>query len=329
MNRSAATVLAAFCLVIPGLAIWSLTIGTSDIGVAEVISALTDPQGDRLDIVLREVRLPRVLSALAVGAALAIAGAIMQAVTANPMADPGLLGVNAGAAFAVVLAIAAGGVSAAGVLVWVAFAGAGTAALIVYALGAAGRSGATPVKLVLAGVVVASFLTAVTTSILVVDAQTFDVVRLWTAGSLKGRQLDDVLQVIPYTAIAIFAALVFRGQFNSMALGAELAEAVGQNQALWRGIAALLVVALAGGAVALAGPIGFVGLVVPHIVRLGFGPDHRVLLPLAAMAGAGLTVLADTLPRAFWDQDIPVGIMLALLGAPVFIWLARRARTAG
>lgn len=326
MSRAATCGLAALCLILPLLALWSLTVGASDVGVADILSALTGPRGDRSDIILHEVRLPRMLAAVAIGAALAVAGTIMQAVTGNPMADPGLLGVNAGAAFAVVLAIALGGVSAAGALVWVAFAGAGAAAAVVYALGAAGRSGATPVKLILAGVVVGSFLTALTSSILIVDAQTFDVVRLWTAGSLKGRNLADVLRVLPYLAAAVTIALILRDQFNSMALGSEVASALGQSQALWRGIAALLVVGLAGSSVALAGPVGFVGLVVPHIVRLATGGDHRSLLPLSALVGAALTLLADTLPRALWGRDMPVGITLALVGAPVFIWLARRSR---
>lgn len=326
MSRAATCGLAALCLILPLLALWSLTVGASDVGVADILSALTGPRGDRSDIILHEVRLPRMLAAVAIGAALAVAGTIMQAVTGNPMADPGLLGVNAGAAFAVVLAIALGGVSAAGTLVWVAFAGAGAAAAVVYALGAAGRSGATPVKLILAGVVVGSFLTALTSSILIVDAQTFDVVRLWTAGSLKGRNLADVLRVLPYLAAAVTIALILRDQFNSMALGSEVASALGQSQALWRGIAALLVVGLAGSSVALAGPVGFVGLVVPHIVRLATGGDHRSLLPLSALVGAALTLLADTLPRALWGRDMPVGITLALVGAPVFIWLARRSR---
>lgn len=325
MSQRSRAALVVIWLILPLMTLWSLTVGATDIGLSEALIALTDPQGERSDIILREVRLPRLLAALAVGAALAVAGTIMQAVTGNPMADPGLLGVNAGAAFAVVLAIAFGGISAAGTLVWIAFAGAGAAAAVVYALGATGRSGAIPVKLILAGVVVGSFLTALTSSILVVDAQTFDVVRLWTAGSLKGRQLEDVLRVLPYLAVAVIAALALSHQFNSMSLGADVAASLGQSQTLWRGIAAVLVVGLAGSAVALAGPVGFVGLVVPHMVRLVTGGDHRSLLPLAASVGAGLTLLADTLPRALWDRDMPVGISLALVGAPVFIWLARRS----
>lgn len=307
------------------LALWSLTVGASDIGLAQVWDALTGAEDARADIVVRDVRLPRMVAALAAGSALAVAGAIMQAVTGNPMADPGILGVNAGAAFAVVLAIAFAGVSAAGTLVWIAFAGAAVAAVLVFALGAAGRSGATPVKLVLAGVVIGSFLSALTMAILVVDAQTFDAVRLWTAGSVKGRQMQDVAAVLPHAVLALAATFLLRGQFNAMALGMQVAQGLGQNQTLWRGIALVLVVALAGSAVAMAGPVGFVGLVVPHIVRLSLGADYRVIISLSAVVGAGLAVTADTLPRALWSVDMPVGITLALIGAPVFVGLARGA----
>ncbi|WP_204318813.1 FecCD family ABC transporter permease [Pseudooceanicola aestuarii] len=318
-------ILILLMLMLIALALWSLTIGATEITPVEVLRAFTAPEGRRADIVLHDVRLPRMAAALIIGALLAVAGAIMQAVTGNPMADPGLLGVNAGAAFAVVLAIALAGITATGTLIWIAFAGAGLAAGAVYGLGAAGRSGATPVKLVLAGVVVASFLTALTTAVMVVDAQTFDVVRLWTAGSVKGRQMQDILAVLPHALVGLVLALALRGQFDALALGADVASGLGQSQALWRPIAALLVVVLAGSAVALAGPVGFVGLVVPHIVRLSLGGDYRRLLPVAALVGAGLTLLADTLPRALWGRDMPVGITLALIGAPVFVWLARRA----
>lgn len=309
-------------LIVSAVAVWALTVGASEISAMQALGALWSGD-DRAATVIRAVRLPRVIAALGVGAALAVAGAIMQAVTRNPMAEPGILGVNAGASFAVVLALAFGGVTAAHALAWFAFAGAGAASVLVYALGSAGRYGATPVKLVLSGVVVASFLASVTLAILLIDAQTFDAVRLWTAGSLRGRQLHDVLAVLPYAIGAIAVALAIRTQFTSMSLGAEVARGLGQNQAVWRAISVLIVALLAGSAVAMAGPVAFVGLVVPHMVRLCIGPDYGWLLPYSALAGALLTLVADTLPRAAWGTDVPVGISLALVGAPVFIWLAR------
>lgn len=311
------------------LAVWAMGVGASDISMARVAQALWAPGTERADIVVMQVRLPRVLAGLSAGAALAVAGAIMQAVTGNPLAEPGILGVNAGAAFAVVCGLAFLDMTAVTRLVWMGFAGAGAAALLVYGLGTAGRSGPTPLKLVLAGVVVTTFLGSVTTSILLFDAQTLETVRFWTAGSLKGRQLGDVLTTLPYLLAALAVALACAAQFTAMSLGAEVARGLGQNALLWRAIAALLVVGLAGSAVAMAGPLAFVGLVVPHMARMVAGADYRRILPLCLLGGAALTLCADTLPRALGDTDIPVGITLALLGAPFFIWLARRHGAAG
>ncbi len=306
------------------MAIWAMGVGASPIGMAEVARALWAPTGERNDIVVLSVRLPRVLAAMLVGGALAVAGAIMQAVTANPLAEPGLLGVNAGAAFAVVLAIAFFDVSAAGSLVWAAFAGGAGAAALVYGLGAAGRGDPTPVRLVLAGVVVTTFLAAVTTAVLIFDAQTLDTVRRWTAGSLAGRRMGEVQAVLPYLLIAMAAALLAASQFTTMSLGTDAARSLGQSPALWRGLAALLVVGLAGSSVALAGPLGFVGLMAPHIARMSVGADYRRILPFASLGGAILTLAADTLPRALLGRDVPAGVTLALIGAPFLIWLARR-----
>ena len=313
--------LAALLLVLAG---WSMGTGHTSIGVVETFEALLQPAQERADIVLWQIRLPRLLAACAAGAALSVAGAIMQAVTGNPLADPGLMGVNAGAAFAVVVALAAFGVTAAGALVWIAFSGAIIAACVVYSLGSAGRSGPTPIKLVLAGVIVATFLGALSNAILLIDAQTLDTVRFWTVGSVRGRQLPQVLPVLPYIATGIAVAMLCGGQFTVMTLGGDTARGLGQNPAVWRGLAALLVATLSGAAVALAGPVGFVGLVVPHMVRMSVGPDYRVILPFAAIGGATLAVAGDTLPRALLGPDMPVGVTMALIGAPFFIWLARR-----
>lgn len=306
------------------MAVWAMGVGSSEIGMARVVQALYAPTGDRVDLVVATVRLPRVLAAVVVGAALAVAGAIMQAVTANPLAEPGLLGVNAGAAFAVVVAIAFFGVTATGVLVWAAFAGAATAAAIVYTLGA--RVGAGPIRIVLAGVVVTTFLGAVTSAILILDVRALDAVRLWTAGTLSGRRMTEIAIVLPYLLPALGLSLLVARHFTAMSLGAEAAAALGQHPMLWRGAAALLVVALAGSAVAIAGPLGFVGLVAPHLARGALGADYRRALPFAMVAGAALTLAADTLPRAALGRDVPVGVTLALVGAPLLVWLARRRR---
>lgn len=327
MSSTLSERLTLICLTaaLAGVGMWSLTVGASLLSYGDIVHALSNLDEDsREAAIVWSVRLPRLLAAIAVGSALAIAGAIMQAATGNPLADPGLLGVNAGAAFGVViLTVVLGPAIPVGVAVWVAFAGAALAAIAVYGLGMQGRSGATPIKLILAGVVVGTFLGTISMSLLILDTQAIDAVRLWTAGSLKGRNLDEVLIVAPYIAFAAAASLVLRDQFTSLSLGPEAARSLGQNPGLWRGISALLVVLLAGSSVAIAGPLGFVGLVVPHIARMIVGADYRRIIPFALLGGAILTVLADTLPRAVWRNDVPVGISLAVIGAPFFIWLAR------
>lgn len=315
--------LLALFVVLILLSLWSLTAGSSDITLSRAFQAVFAPGEDRADIIVQGVRLPRLIAALAAGSALAVAGAIMQAVTGNALADPGLLGINSGAAFAVVMAIALIGTDGGRALMWAAFAGAALAAVAVYALGAAGRSGPTPLKLVLAGVVVSTFLGAVTAAVLILDQMTMDVVRLWTAGSLRNRTMAQVVPVLPWLLLALVAAMALRAQFTTISLGAETARTLGQNPTLWRAVSGLLVVALAGSAVAIAGPLGFVGLVVPHLARLALGPDYRLILPFAAVGGAGLALLADTMPRAWWGSDVPLGVSMALIGAPFFIWLAR------
>ncbi len=321
--------LAALCLIVAAASVWSVTLGASHIPVSDVLAAIFAFDGSREHLIVTMLRLPRVLAGLLTGSALAVAGAIMQAVTNNPLASPGLLGINSGAAFAVVMATSLLGIGSNGV-VWFAFGGAGAAAIIVYGLGSAGRGGATPIKLVLAGAVLTTFLSSLTAAILIFDQTTLDTVRLWTAGSISGRTMAQVAAVTPWVLIGLLAALVFRCQAMTLSLGAEIARSAGQNQVLWRGLAVVIVILLAGGAVALAGPIGFVGLVVPHIARLTVGVDYRWIIPFSAAGGALLVVVADTMGRTFFaSQSFPVGVTMAILGAPFFIWLARWHRGRG
>lgn len=315
--------LAVLCCILAAISIWSVTLGTSRIPVANVLSAIFAFDGSREHLVVTTLRLPRVLAGLLAGGALAVAGAIMQAMTNNPLASPGLLGVNAGAAFAVVMATSLLGIGSETVI-WFAFCGAGAAAGIVYALASTGPSGATPLKLVLAGAVLTTFLTSLTTAVLIFDQNTLDAVRLWTAGSLSGRTMAQVAAVAPYILVGLSLAVLFRRHLMTLSLGAEIARSVGQNPILWRGLAVVIVILLAGGAVALAGPVGFVGLVVPHVARMTVGVDYRWIVPFSAAGGALLVVLADTLGRTvFASQSFPVGVTMAILGAPFFIWLAR------
>lgn len=248
----------------------------------------------------------------------------MQGLTRNPLASPGILGINAGASFAVVLAVLLLGSPPLSSYALFAFIGAAVAAVFVYALGSVGRGGATPLKLTLAGAVFAAFVSSFTTAILIMDQNTLDQVRFWTAGSLAGREMPLLVQTAPYIFVGLLGALLLGRQITTLSLGDDVAAGLGQNTGWLKLLAAATVVLLAGGAVALAGPIGFVGLVVPHVVRFLVGVDYRWILPYAALVGAILVTLADIGARlVIRPQELPVGVMMALLGAPFFIYLAR------
>lgn len=314
---------ALLCLTIL-MSAWATVVGSSGIRLQAVPEAIFRFDGSREHLLVMTIRLPRVLACLLTGSALAVSGAIMQAVTGNPLASPGLLGVNAGAAFAVVIVMTLTGVGFGDVYVWFAFAGAAIAALLVFTLGSFGPSGQSTVRLVLAGAIVGTFLTAMTSAILIFDQSTLDAVRLWTAGSVSGRTMGQVRAVIPYLAVALAASLLLGRHLMALSLGTDTARSLGQNTLLWRGISIFVAVLLAGGAVALAGPIGFVGLVVPHVVRLTTGEDYRWIIPLSAAGGALLVVTADAAGRVIFSaQGFPVGVTMAAIGAPFFIWLAR------
>ncbi|OLP46784.1 FecCD family ABC transporter permease [Rhizobium oryziradicis] len=298
--------------------------GATAMPPAKVISAIFASDTSRDHLIVMTIRLPRALAALLAGSALAVSGAIMQAVTNNPLASPDLLGINAGAAFAVVSVMAVFGAGIGDIYVWFAFLGAAIAATIVYVLGSLGMVGQSPLRLMLAGAIVATFLTSVTTVVLIFDQSTLDAVRLWTAGSVTGRNIEQVKTVAPYILVGLIAALPFGRHLTIISLGADTSRALGQNQILWRGAAVVVVILLAGGAVALTGPIGFVGLVVPHAVRMCIGVDYRWLLPFSALGGALLVIVADTAGRlVFGSQSFPVGVTIALIGAPFFLYLAR------
>jgi iron complex transport system permease protein len=248
----------------------------------------------------------------------------MQGLTRNPLASPSILGVNAGAAFAVVLLVFLLDNPPLSAYALVALIGASVAAAIVYTLGSMGHGGASPLKLTLAGAVFTAFIGALTTSLLITDAETLDQIRFWTVGSLLGRDWNLLWQTAPYMLVGMVGALILARQITTISLGEDIATGLGQNTLIVKLLAAVMVVLLAGGAVALAGPIAFVGLVAPHIVRFLVGQDYRWILPYAAIMGAILLILADMAARiVIRPQELPVGIMMGLLGAPFFIYLAR------
>lgn len=305
--------------------LWSITLGAADIAPQTVFEALFHFDESQFShLIIQTVRLPRVLAGALVGASLAVAGALMQGLTRNPLADSGILGINSGAAFAVVLATFLLGNLPLSSYALYAFVGAGAAAAIVYGLGSMGRGGPTPLKLTLAGVILTSFLSAITTAILITDQETLDRIRFWTAGSLAGRDLALLGQTAPYMFTGLVISLLIARQITTLSLGEDIARGLGQNTLWVRAIAAVAVMLLAGGSVALAGPIGFVGLIIPHVVRFVVGVDYRWLIPYAALFGAMLVTVSDVGARiVIRPQELPVGVVMAVIGVPFFIGLAR------
>jgi iron complex transport system permease protein len=321
-------VLAAAALV--GVILLSLRLGSVSITTDDALKALFDYSPDSYNqTIVRTLRLPRTIVGLGVGAALAVAGAAMQGATRNPLADPSILGVDSGAAFAIVTAVYFGHITQPLQYVWFAFAGALAASALVYAIGAAGRGGPSPVRLALAGVVVSALLGSWLTALLLLDQQTLNEVRFWLAGSLAGRDLDVFFSVLPFMAVGVGGTLLLSHQLNILSLGDDTARALGMPIGRVRGALAVLVVLMGGAAVAAAGPIGFVGLAVPHLIRVFTGPDYRWVLVYSLIVGPLLLLSADILGRVLaYPSELQVGIVTALVGAPFLIALARRRRVA-
>ncbi|MFD0676110.1 MULTISPECIES: FecCD family ABC transporter permease [unclassified Paenibacillus] len=276
-------------------------------------------------IIIRTTRVPRACIAAAIGASLAIAGALMQTLTRNPLASPSVLGVNAGATFLVVVAATALSVSSMQVLMWVAFLGAAAAAVIVYILGSLGRDGLTPLKIVLAGAAMTALFSSFTQGILVLNKQGLNTVLFWLTGTIAGRSPDNLLAVLPYMALAWAAAWLISRDMNLLMMGEDAAKGLGQKTIFVKVAAGIIVIVLAGGSVSVAGPIGFIGIVIPHISRFIVGSDHRWVIPYCGVLGAILLILADIGARFIMiPEEMPVGVMTAIIGAPFFIYIARR-----
>lgn len=306
----------------------SVRFGAARIGTWEVIRAFVDYGGSEEDLIIRTLRVPRALIAALVGAALAVAGAIIQGLTRNPLSDPGILGIEAGAALAVVGSVFFLGASSLTTYALFAFVGAALAAVVVYGLGTLG-GGMNPMKLVVAGAALAALLSSLTTAVLIFNQRTLEEIRFWLAGSVAGRDLGLLLQVLPYVSVGLLLAFALGRQITALTLGEDVATGLGQRTAWVKLFSVSAVVLLAGSAVAIAGPIGFVGLVVPHVARFFVGVDYRWILPYSALLGAVLLVSADIAARVVLrPQELPVGMMTALVGAPFFIYLAR-ARVKG
>ncbi|HEY1180073.1 MAG TPA: iron chelate uptake ABC transporter family permease subunit, partial [Phytomonospora sp.] len=319
--------LAALFAALFAAAVLSVAVGAQSVPLGTVWEALRGAGADDTAHQIVTGRLPRLAAGLLVGVALGLAGAIMQGVTRNQLADPGLLGVNAGASLAVVVAINVFGITAAAGYVWFGFAGAALVAVLVYGVAPFGRDGATPVKLTLAGAAIGAALVSITTAVLLTDATTFNQYRFWTVGSLSGRRFDLIAQVAPFVLAGAVAALLTGRLLNTLSLGEEVARGLGQRVHLARVTAAAAAVVLCGAATALAGPIWFVGLLVPHLARQFTGPDHRWILPYSALLAPVLLLASDVLGRVVAPPgEVQVGIVLSFVGAPVLIALRRRRR---
>ncbi|MDV6305033.1 iron ABC transporter permease [Rhodococcus cerastii] len=308
----------------------SIAIGARPLTFAEIAHALLNSTGTDTDIIVRTLRIPRTVLALVVGIALGIAGALIQGHTRNPLADASLLGLNSGAAFFVVMAIYLFRFTSPSQYLWFAFAGSAVASIVVFGLSSIGSGRSSPVNLALAGAGVAFFLSAMTNAVVLLDQTSLDGYRFWVVGSVAGRGLDVLWQVLPFLVIGVLIALASTPGLNVMSLGEDVARSLGTNIAITRTVGILAITLLTGAATAACGPIAFVGLVVPHIARAVTGPDYRWLVPYAGLMGGVMLMIADVIGRVVVRPgELQVGIVLALIGAPFFIALVRRRKLVG
>lgn len=304
----------------------SLAFGARPVSLEELLAALGGDSSS-LGAAAVTARMPRTVLAILVGAALALSGTGLQAVTRNPLADPGILGLSMGASLAVVTGMAFFGLSDPVAVVVVAILGGAAAGVFVYAVGSLGRDGATPLKLALAGAATTAALGSLVNAVLLPRVQEMTAFRFWQIGGVGGAVWDRILLVVPALVVGAVLVLVMARSMNSLALGDDVATGLGEHVGRTRLVSAAGAVVLCGAATAIAGPIGFVGLIVPHLGRLLVGTDHRWLLPFSALVGAVLLTGADVVGRVIARPDeVEVGIVTALVGAPAFIALARRRK---
>ncbi len=276
-------------------------------------------------LIVRTTRVPRAFIAAIAGAALAVAGSLMQGITRNPLASPSLFGINAGAAFFIVTGSAYFGASGLSAFATLGFIGAAFATLLVYVLGSIGSDGLTPLKVTLAGAAMTSFFSSLSLGILLTGGQTFDQVLFWFVGSVAGRDMSIFNSAAPYMGVALIGAFVLARHMNLLTLGDDVATGLGQKTVYIKLAVAVVVVLLAGGSVAIAGPIAFVGIIIPHVTRYLVGIDYRWVLPYCAVLGAILLLAADIGSRYIaFPKEVPVGVMTAVIGVPFFVYIARR-----
>ena len=318
------TAIAASGMLLLLLLALSLMLGAKSIPLHDLSLALTTNCGSADCIIVREARLPRTLAGLLAGCALGLAGALMQSLTRNPLADPGILGVNAGAGFAVVLGIALFGADSPADWLGFAFAGALLASLLVALTGALGGGRVNPVRLTLAGVALGAVLEGLTSGLSLLNPDIYDHLRFWHSGSLDIRSFAVLRATYPAVIVGALIALLLSRSLNSLSMGGDLATALGTRVARTQILGLLAIALLSGAATAAVGPIAFVGLMTPHLARWLWGNDHRWMLPGTLLITPCLLLAADILGRLMVPGELRVAVVTALLGAPMLIVLVRR-----
>lgn len=302
-------------------------IGARDVPLRVIWETLIGVSADRDAATVLSLRIPRTVLGLLVGAALGVAGALIQAVTRNPLADPGILGVNSGSAFAVAIAVGVFGVSSPPAYLWFAFGGALVTTIVVYLIGSAGRGSVSPARITLAGVAIGAVLAGITSAMVLADPKGFNAMRAWESGAIDDRGWEVITVAAPYLLLGLVLAMLLGRALNAVALGEDLARALGSGVLRTRILAVVAVTLLCGTATAMAGPIAFVGLMIPHVARWIVGPDQRWIIAYSMLLAPVLLVSADILGRILLRPgEIPVGIVTAFLGAPVLVLLVRKQR---
>ena len=304
----------------------SIKMGITEIDFNTVFNAFFNYDSNVTEhIIVRSSRLSRAIIATFIGSSLAIAGALMQAITRNPIASPSIMGINAGALFAVTIALTVFSVSSLVNLMWIAFLGAGLAAFLVYILSSVGREGLTSMKIILAGAAITALFVSITQGILVLNETGLQEVLFWIAGSVSGRSLDMLLPILPFIILASIIAFLLSNSINILAAGDDIARGLGQKVIYMKIIITFIFVILAGSSVAIAGQIIFVGLMVPHIAKLLVGLDYRWVIPYSSLIGASLLLISDIISRfVIMPSELPIGVVTALLGTPFFIYITRK-----
>jgi iron complex transport system permease protein len=305
----------------------SLAWGSKNIGFSQAINALFNSDDISFAALVVRERIPRTIFSIMAGASLGISGALMQSITRNPIADPSILGVNTGASLFVVIGIAFFNINSANQYIWIALAGAGITSIFVYGIASIGNGGMTPIKLALAGAATSAVLSSLVSAVILPRSEVMDAFRFWQVGSVSGATWESINLILPFIIIGLIISIASTPALNVLALGDDVATGLGVNIGIIRIICAIAGVILSGATTAIAGPIGFIGLMIPHSIRLILGSNLRGIVPLSAIGGAALLIISDVLGRVIGSPgEIQVGIVTAFLGAPILIIIARKAK---